>query len=499
LGPLPFFSVSSHASRLSKEMVKMGGIFSPMFQREALSIYFGGDGPIASNPEIKAKEWDGQYDFSENYGVRIYAGGVNVISGRQGSYEKGSTTQDFVVVPKQERLDGFCVGNGLVKQFVAMPLDKGYSVEQQLSSQEYIGGMQLEIAPRYKTSVLFARAKTSEGSVKCPNDEALDSPQDLFLTPSEAGFLPGQLLLMQPLEGDWIRHTKHLKFSLENFPEKEFFGTAPWRDNGDFHYGRPTFLRELMAWCAPDLRSGEYKLEVISPIPVPIAWGRLTSLDPPSSWDHLPCRVYPSYHGPGTATLRLSPFIDIRCITISLLRQEAEMQLVRNIPKGSYNVTHSKPFKQPESYYKPLYSLVKDETALMLMSIGPTGAPFRMAFGAGAARKQRIITSKDKQMFDWGKSQVVNIHILNSVAFAGVTGLTPPPCPISWREYANSRLPFYVDRGKGLEIVDGPLSLVRSVQEMDLASGVVWDVVIEVTRNGITGCTFCETNLADTL
>ena len=382
LGPLPLFSISSHASSLSKEMVRMGGLFLPMFQREALSICFGGDGPMARNPEIKAERWIGQNDCSENYGVRIYAGAINVISGRQGNSEEKDSMQDFVVIPKQERVDGFCVANGLVKQFVAMPLDKGYSVEQQLSSQEYIGGMQLEIAPRYKTSVLFARAKASEGSVKCPNDEALDSPQDLFLTPSEAGFLPGQLLLMQPLERDWMQPTGQLKFNPKDFPEKEFFGTAPQRDNHNFQYGRPTFLRELMAWCAPDIASGDYKLEAISPIPVPITWERLTSWEPPSSLGRpSSCGsspVYPSIHSPGTATICLSPFLDIRCITLSLLRQEGRVQHVSNIPNGIDIIVPAKPFKEPKPHYMPLYSLAKDEIALELISVGDAGGgPFR--------------------------------------------------------------------------------------------------------------------------
>lgn len=259
-----------------------------------------------------------------------------------------------------------------------------------------------------------------------------------------------------------------------------------------------------MAWCAPDIASGDYKLEAISPIPVPITWERLTSWEPPSSLGRpSSCGsspVYPSIHSPGTATICLSPFLDIRCITLSLLRQEGRVQHVSNIPNGIDIIVPAKPFKEPKPHYMPLYSLAKDEIALELISVGDAGGgPFRMALGAGAARKQRIIESRDKRMFDWGKSQVVNIHILNSVAFAGVTGLTPPPCPISWREYVNSRLPFYLDRGKGLEIGEGPLSLVRSVQEMDLAIGVVWDVMIEATRKGLTACAFCETNLADTL
>jgi hypothetical protein len=365
-----------------------------------------------------------------------------------------------------------------------MPLGKKYSVEEQLTGQESIGGMQLEIAPRYKTSVLFARAKTSEEYIKCPSEEALDLPLDLFSTPSEAGFLPGQFLFMHRLDEDWHYRPQHRKFNWANFPEKEFFGATLQKEHNFYQYARPTFVRELMAWCAPDTSSGEYKLEVVSPIPVPITWKGQYEYNPSSSM------------------LRLSPFIDIRYFSSPLLAREAEMQHDQNLPKDLfwYTIKSAKPLKQPESSYMPLYSLAKDEIVLHLVEIRIAGSwePYRMALSPGAARKQSIIESKDRRMFAWERSQVINIHIFNSVAFTHITGLTTLPSPVSFEKYAASRLPFYTDHRKGLEVGHGPMSSVSSVQQMDVTAGVVWDVVIAATKD-LTGCAFCEINLADTL
>jgi len=53
--------------------------------------------------------------------VRVYVGGVNVITGR-GSIET-SKQQDYFVAPLQNRVDGFDGADGRdVKQFVAMPV-----------------------------------------------------------------------------------------------------------------------------------------------------------------------------------------------------------------------------------------------------------------------------------------------------------------------------------------------------------------------------------------
>jgi hypothetical protein len=55
--------------------------------------------------------------------------------------------QDYLVVPKQPWLDGYCVEIGVIRQSVAMPLGQGFSIEEQLTGEAEFGGLQLEVFP----------------------------------------------------------------------------------------------------------------------------------------------------------------------------------------------------------------------------------------------------------------------------------------------------------------------------------------------------------------
>ena len=50
-------------------------------------------------------------------------------------------------MPEQPWLDGYCVEKGIIRQFVAMPLGEGYSVEEQLTGEAEFGGIQIEVFP----------------------------------------------------------------------------------------------------------------------------------------------------------------------------------------------------------------------------------------------------------------------------------------------------------------------------------------------------------------
>ena len=58
-----------------------------------------------------------------------------------------SVPQNYLVAPDQPWLDGFCVSKGLVRQFVAMPLGKGYTAEEQLTGAAEHGGVQIVVYP----------------------------------------------------------------------------------------------------------------------------------------------------------------------------------------------------------------------------------------------------------------------------------------------------------------------------------------------------------------
>ncbi|KAI0513293.1 hypothetical protein F5B22DRAFT_247913 [Xylaria bambusicola] len=138
LGDFRLFKTCDFASKLPADMTTQAGVFFTMYQREAMWVNFTANHPFS---------------------IKIYAGGVNAVSGehnlesmetkirRLDLIAEGKSIQDYVVVPEQMWIDGFAVAPGVVRQFVAMPLGTGYSVEAQLTGQEAVGGLQFEITP----------------------------------------------------------------------------------------------------------------------------------------------------------------------------------------------------------------------------------------------------------------------------------------------------------------------------------------------------------------
>jgi hypothetical protein len=105
-----------------------GGVALPMYASEALWISF-------SSPR--------GYPFA----VKVAAGKVNAVTGKPWDTGLADAPQNYVPVPPQPWLDGFAVGNGVVRQFVAMPLGAGYSVEEQVTGAAEHGGIQVQVFP----------------------------------------------------------------------------------------------------------------------------------------------------------------------------------------------------------------------------------------------------------------------------------------------------------------------------------------------------------------
>ena len=107
LGSYDLFSVKSYTDGLPENISDSGGVFFPMWQREAMWLNFE---PTTAG-----------YTCA----VRIFMGHVNALSGNTmeetASYQDGELEQDYIVVPGQQWLDGICVAPGVVRQFVAMP------------------------------------------------------------------------------------------------------------------------------------------------------------------------------------------------------------------------------------------------------------------------------------------------------------------------------------------------------------------------------------------
>ena len=97
---------------------RRGGVMTPMHQAEALWIDFRSIYPFA---------------------VKVATGKVCAVTGDPWVDHLNSDPQDYVVLPDQPWLDGYCVEKGLIRQFVAMPLGEGYTAEEQLTGAAQTG------------------------------------------------------------------------------------------------------------------------------------------------------------------------------------------------------------------------------------------------------------------------------------------------------------------------------------------------------------------------
>jgi hypothetical protein len=130
LGRFPVLKVDDYAHHVPDAWREHGGVFIPMYQREALWLDFSG-------PHWKP------------HALKIGIGKVNAVSGEAWNDGLTDDPQDYVVVPGQPWLDGINAGNGFIRQFVAMPLGTGQTVEAQVSGSEDVGGIQLmAVAPK---------------------------------------------------------------------------------------------------------------------------------------------------------------------------------------------------------------------------------------------------------------------------------------------------------------------------------------------------------------
>jgi hypothetical protein len=122
LGRFPIERVADYRGRVPPAWLEQGGVFIPMYQREALWLGFTG------------ARW-------KPNAVKIGIGQVNAISGEPWAQGLHDSPQDYIVCPDQPWLDGINVGAGVVRQFVAMPLGEGYTVEAQLTAAQETGGL----------------------------------------------------------------------------------------------------------------------------------------------------------------------------------------------------------------------------------------------------------------------------------------------------------------------------------------------------------------------
>ncbi|MBY8878340.1 hypothetical protein [Actinacidiphila acidipaludis] len=124
LGAFPLRRVADHADTAPAEWRERGGVLLPVYQREAMWLSFSSPVPVA---------------------LQVGVGKVCAVSGKPWSDRLAQDPQNYVVLPRQPWLDGINSGSGTIRQFVAVPLGLGATVEGQVTGEEVWGGVQLQV------------------------------------------------------------------------------------------------------------------------------------------------------------------------------------------------------------------------------------------------------------------------------------------------------------------------------------------------------------------
>ncbi|USX45147.1 hypothetical protein [Dietzia kunjamensis] len=122
LGLFPIRRVQDYPDTAPAEWLARGGVMLPVYQREAMWI---------------------SLDSSEPAALQVGIGKVCAISGEEWDESLSQDPQNYASLPDQPWLDGINAGDGFIRQFVAVPLGMGATVEGQVTGREEHGGVQL--------------------------------------------------------------------------------------------------------------------------------------------------------------------------------------------------------------------------------------------------------------------------------------------------------------------------------------------------------------------
>jgi hypothetical protein len=126
LGRLPVDAVEDLGRAAPASWRGAASFFIPLYQREALWLAFEG---AAWKPNA----------------VQVGLGAINALTGGLLNSDLSTNPQNYIVCPDQPWLDGVNAGEGFVRQFVALPLGSGATVEGQLTGAETLGGIQIRV------------------------------------------------------------------------------------------------------------------------------------------------------------------------------------------------------------------------------------------------------------------------------------------------------------------------------------------------------------------
>jgi hypothetical protein len=208
LGRFPLRHIEDFDLKHKKHLKKRGGVIMPMFQADALWINF---------TPLYEEGYDEEYPIA----IKIGTGKICAISGDKWNSSLNRDPQDYITVPGQPWLDGYNADkNGAVRQFVAAPLGKGLTVEEQLTGSANVGGIQIQAFPlKLKKYKDLMKARSYQVEVQaCYSAEPSLERRESF----DMGLAPGGSIKQDIYEDeydleDWdLRNTQRCFVTLAN-------------------------------------------------------------------------------------------------------------------------------------------------------------------------------------------------------------------------------------------------------------------------------------------
>lgn len=146
LGRFPLRRVADYPDTAPAEWLSHGGVMLPIYQREAMWLSFNASEPTA---------------------LQVGVGKVCAVSGLPWIEHLVKDPQNFVALPRQPWLDGINAGDGFIRQFVAVPLGSGATVEGQVTGEETHGGVQLRAVGLTEQALSEWRAAQEARAERC--------------------------------------------------------------------------------------------------------------------------------------------------------------------------------------------------------------------------------------------------------------------------------------------------------------------------------------------
>jgi len=360
--------------------------------------------------------WIEYLNIDSNYphALKVAVGKVNALSGEMWdeTFKSDRKVQDYCVTPLQPWLDGCNCGDGYVKQFVAMPLGSGYSVEKQVTGEEKTGGMQIVCynAKEDRRCQMFGLTSVSPLENNLGGLSLNDDTNDYYEDEGEddlSGFVINKPTIPTPqpitLPPPPMHSPPH------NMPQKQSMMVQPM-------------------------------MESIQSIPM------MDALTMPCSSSAHPLTVSSSVVPPPSSTLQAVPSPKVR--SISSQKNEMKKEYLSDSKQSSSLQRRERSVEKPQRVERAQ----------------------EMSIALGGRMKQQILEDPyGAEFWDPESKSRVFVHLVNSEMYRQITGEAAPETPITAQTYSSYNYPWFDFYNEDIGSVNKSdiLSGLKSVKEID--------------------------------